>query len=141
MTHKQLCWFPNKFRCNRTGPTMSNVDFLIMIFYYTSFIHCNRFFFSTVLPVGNVPLCEWHIVLTPFTVLCGLMPTFCLKRVWKDLVYEKMMLSISSDIIWAPASWITPDTLRDTEQNRKFFNQFQQEFCYKITNVLSVFSF
>lgn len=45
LTHKQLCCSLNKFRYNRTWPTMSHVDFLIMIFYYTSFIHWNHFFF------------------------------------------------------------------------------------------------
>lgn len=46
------------------------------------------------------------------------MPTFYLKRVWKDLTYEKMMLNINCDIIWVLASWLTLDSLTDAEQNR-----------------------
>lgn len=75
---------------------------------------------------------------------CGVVRSnanFLFKKGVKGFVYEKMMLSISCDIIWVPASWITPDTLTDTVQNRIFKNQFQQEFCYKIPNVLSDFSF
>lgn len=99
-----------------TGPGLPCFMLIFCQWYFITLNLHNYFFFHfTELPVSNVTFCRWHIISSSFAISCGPMPTFCLKRVWKDLAYKKMMLNINCDVIWAPATWITPDTLTDAE--------------------------
>lgn len=101
LTHEQL--FADSWMS--PGITGPGPPWLMLIFWWCYFITLNLHSETLILffPLQSSLMAIWHCVngIESWTLLhsCGLMPTFCLERAWKDLIYKKLTLNVNCDIV------------------------------------------